>query len=259
MDLLNPITRTGAGSGVNGLSDVDRTSGQKLVTVQTDQLERSGEVHHVMRQGRIHLRVVKREPFEENAQLVAALVILRSDIPTGKALSFDGGIRHALQDGVRLRNELKDRLKIPDGVKESFVNQFKYQLKDGQLALSVYTVLEGKRPIPENSHTVEHIGSPYPAANAKNWAPKVDVFGLDKQDDVHVGRSAAFLALLQTTKVSLQSASDYASRFGFVYRVEPEVYFKEGDTNRGVPVLNVLILTKDGKTERLKIAIPQNR
>jgi hypothetical protein len=201
------------------------------------------------------LRVLAWETFAEKPELVAALVKLRGDLDSGAALSIEQGIDHAVKAGERLRLELGDRLKIPAGVKQSFVNQFKYQLKNGQLALSIYTVLEGKGRIPELSHTVEHLGSPS-VEGSSPWVPKVDVFGLDAQDDVHVGRSAAFLALLQTTRMSLQAVAERAGRYGFVYRVEPEVYFREGNSDEGVAAFNILLLDDDGETQRVKVAIP---
>lgn len=206
------------------------------------------------------LRVLATETIDESPVLVAALVKLQADVASGKAISIANGVKYAVKDGERLRKELKTRLNLPDGVKASFVNQFKYELDDAgkDVSLSIYTVLEGKTRLPEASHTVEHAGSPSVTAGA-TWAPSASVFGLDGQDDEHVSRAASFLTLLQTTSVSLQFVAERAGKYGFVYRVEPEVYFAEGDADEGIAAYNVLILNEAGQAENWHVALPSNR
>lgn len=180
--------------------------------------------------------VLQRKQFKEDPKLVGELVKLRGALAQGNAISGKAGIDIAVrEDGGR-----------------GFPTQFKYELgDDGKLSLSIYTVKEGRNVLPEKSHTTERAGSPL----SKQWEHGADVFGAKGQDDEHVSRSAGFLTLMQETHVSIKQVIDQASRYGLVYRVEPEVFFKPG-SSRGHAAFNVTVLTASGKTEQLKLKLP---
>jgi uncharacterized membrane protein YkoI len=91
----------------------------------------------------------------------------------------------------------------------------KFEMDDkGQLALSVYTAEKGLAVDAEHNVLKELIGSP-----ADTWSPEVEVF----KDVPHVSRSAQQLAVMATSKLTLEDIIKQVSKDqpGTVYSVIP--------------------------------------
>ena len=91
----------------------------------------------------------------------------------------------------------------------------KFEMDDkGQLALSVYTAEKGLAVDAEHNVLKELIGSP-----ADTWSPEVEVF----KDVPHVSRSAQQLAVVATSKLTLEDIVKQAAKEqpGTVYSVIP--------------------------------------
>jgi hypothetical protein len=176
------------------------------------------------------VKVLSKKPFNEDKTLLTELAKLKPALASGNAVPLRAGIDTAVKE---------------DGGK-GFPTQAKYEMgDDGRLSLSIYTVKEGKDVLPEKSHTTERAGFPL----TKSWDHGAEVFGAKGQDDEHVSRAAGFLTLMQETNVSIKEIANRASRYGMVYRVEPEVY-------KGKPAFNVLVLNSQGKAEQIKMSLP---
>lgn len=221
---------------------------------------------NVVKQSAAHelhgVEVMQRKRFNEDPQLVAELKKLQTGLADGSAVGFRQGLDTSVAEDRATKGD-DGKPRFPNG---GFPTQFKYELGDDKkLSLSVYTVLEGRGASPEDATTTERAGSPFQAAGWQNgskpvWEHSATVFGSPQDDEPakHLKRSGGFDALMKESKVSIAQVADYASRFGTVYRVEPEV-IGGTDKRSGRPVFNVTVLTKDGHTEQLKLSMPTNR
>jgi hypothetical protein len=137
--------------------------------------------------------------------------------------------KHSLADGIRQAE--KD-----NGPAISA----KFELKSGQLMLSVYTAKQGRDRDAEHNTLMELIGP----GTAATWAPAVEVF----EDKAHIARSAMHLTLMQLSRSSLADvvAKAEQQQNGTAYSAIPSV-------QEGRPVVDVLVATKDGKSKHVMI------
>lgn len=94
----------------------------------------------------------------------------------------------------------------------------KFELEDGKLSLSVYTVAKGLEVDAEHNVLQELAGSPEEAS----WKPETEVF----KDVEHVARSATQLTLLSLSKVSLADILKKAEKdqSGTIYSITPQIH-----------------------------------
>jgi uncharacterized membrane protein YkoI len=137
--------------------------------------------------------------------------------------------RHTLVDGIRQAEKT-------GGTAISA----KFEMKSDQLMLSVYTAKQGRERDPEHNTLMELIG---PATDAA-WKPDTEVFA----DTEHIARSAMHLTLLQLSRMSLSDAIKQAEaqQPGTVYSAIPSV-------DKGRPVVDVLVATKDGQSKHVTV------
>ena len=137
--------------------------------------------------------------------------------------------RHTLADGIRQAE--KDTGPAISA---------KFEMKGDQLMLSVYTAKQGRDRDAEHNTLMELIG---PAADS-TWKPETEVF----EDKEHIARSAMQLTLMQLSQMSLADVIKKAEsqQPGTVYSAIPSV-------QKGRPVVDVLVATRDGKSQHLTI------
>lgn len=147
----------------------------------------------------------------------------------GQLLSKLSASRHSLADGIR-QAEKENGPAI----------SAKFEMKGDQLMLSVYTAKQGRDRDAEHNTLMELLG---PATDS-TWKPGAEVF----EDKEHIARSAMQLTLLQLTRMSLADVVKKAEsqQPGTVYSAIPAV-------QRGRPVVEVLVATRDGQTKHVMI------
>lgn len=135
--------------------------------------------------------------------------------------------RHTLADGIRQAEKT-------DGPATSA----KFEMEGDQLMLSVYTAKQGRD---WGHNTLMELNGP---ASDAAWTPKTEVFA----DKEHIARSAMQLTLMQLSRMSLSDVirKAEAQQPGTVYSAIPAV-------QDGRPVVNVLVVTRDGQSKHLTI------
>ncbi len=108
----------------------------------------------------------------------------------------------------------------------------KFEVEDGKLSLSVYTVEKGLGVSAEHNVLKEYGGSP----EAAKWSPEVEVF----KDVEHVSRASEQLTLMSLTKHSLADIAKKAEKDqpGTVFSITPVIHNHK-------PVFVVLVAAKD--------------
>lgn len=114
----------------------------------------------------------------------------------------------------------------------------KFEIHNGEFALSVYTAEKGVNGDAEHNSLKELIGSPA----GQKWSPEVEVF----KDVPHVSRSAQQLALMSLTKLSLLDVIRKAEQDqpGTVFSIAPAI-------RDGAPQFVVLVANQ-GKPVELR-------
>lgn len=181
----------------------------------------------------MHRRVTRQVIGATAAALVfgGALAAARQRPDDAQLLSKLSSSRHSLVDGIRQAEK-------SDGPAISA----KFEMKEGQLLLSVYTAKQGRDRDAEHNTLMELIG---PATDAA-WKPQTEVFA----DKEHLARSAMQLTLMQLTRLSLADVikKAEAQQPGTVYSVIPAV-------QGGRPVVDVLLATRDGQSKHVTIEL----
>jgi len=149
-----------------------------------------------------------------------------------------GGSKNGGQDDL-LKVLPKAKLSLADGIKQltkgnEVAISGKFEMHEGHLALSVYTVEKGLGEDPEHNVLKEFLGSPEGA----EWKPEVEVF----KDVPHVSRSAMQLTIMSLSKVTLLDVIAKAEKDGkgMVYSINPKL--------RDRKAVFVVLVSADGKS-----------
>lgn len=181
----------------------------------------------------MHRKVTRQVIGATAAALVfaGALDATRQHPDDAQLLSKLSSSRHTLVDGIRQAEK-------SDGPAVSA----KFEMKEGQLLLSVYTAKQGRDRDAEHNTLMELIG---PATDAA-WKAETEVFA----DKEHLARSAMQLTLMQLTRMSLADVikKAEAQQPGTVYSAIPMV-------QGGRPVVDVLLATRDGQSKHVTIEL----
>ena len=118
-----------------------------------------------------------------------------------KALS---GSKHSLEEGIR---------QLTKGSEVAISGKF--EMEEGHLSLSIYTVEKGLGVDPEHNVLKEFAGSPEGA----EWNPKDEVF----KDVAHVARASTQLTIMSASKFSLLDilAKAKKDQAGTIYSIAP--------------------------------------
>lgn len=122
----------------------------------------------------------------------------------------------------------KSKLTLADGIKQAAAKlpeaaiSAKFELEDGKLSLSVYTVEKGLAVGAEHNVLKELAGSPLEA----KWNPKGEVF----MDVPHVSRASEQLTLMALTPLSLLDIIKKAEKdqAGTVFSITPVLHDRKG-------------------------------
>jgi len=177
----------------------------------------------------------RRSVFSMSAILVVTMFGVITAMPVVSAedskgtqalLEALGKSKHTLLDGVQVATKGGA---VPISAK--------FELEDGKLSLSVYTVGKGLSVAPERNVLQELSGSP----EQDKWEPKVEVF----KDVPHVARSSEQLTLMALGKSSLADtiARVQKTQSGTVFSVTPII-------RNHKPVAEVLVAEK-GKVKKV--------
>ena len=160
--------------------------------------------------------------------------------------AFAGARQHG--DDAQLLSKLSSsRLSLADGIRQAEKSDgpaisAKFEMKEGQLLLSVYTAKQGRERDAEHNTLMELIGP----ATDPTWKPETEIFA----DKEHISRSAMHLTLMQLTRMSLADVIKKAEgqQSGTVYSAIPAV-------QGGRPVVDVLVATRDGQSKHVSIEL----
>src|SRR5262245_30332863 len=146
--------------------------------------------------------------------------------PADDLLALLGRSKHTLEDGIK---------QVSRGGEAAISGKF--EIHEGHLALSVYTVEKGLDNDPEHNVLKEYIGSPEGA----EWKPEVEVF----KDTPHISRSAMQETLVVLSPLSLTDVIKKAEKDqpGVVYSAIPKL--------KGRKAVYVVLVAKDGKSVEL--------
>lgn len=151
--------------------------------------------------------------------------------------------RKPLQEDL-LKELPKAKVSLADGIRQlskgaEAAISGKFELEDGHLSLSVYTVEKGLAVDPEHNVLKEFAGSP----ESGKWEPKAEVF----QDVPHVSRASTQLTLMSLASCSLLDVvakAEKQSAGATVFSINPVLQDRQGEF--------VVLAAKDGKVVTLR-------
>lgn len=158
--------------------------------------------------------------------LAGAVALLGAGIPQEDLLAALPKAKVSLEDGVR-------QLTKGDEVAISA----KFEMEEGHLSLSVYTVEKGLAADAEHNVLKEFAGSP----EGSEYKPKAEVF----EDKPHISRASMQLTLMSISKLSLLDlvAKAKKDQAGTVFSVKPML--------KGHKAAAEVLVANQGKTVQL--------
>ena len=154
------------------------------------------------------------------------------------------GASAADDDTAKLLKALsKSKLSLAQGIQQATAKapeaavSAKFELEEGKLSLSVYTVEKGLGADAEHNTLKELAGSP----EGDKWNPEAEVF----KDVPHVSRASEQLALMALTKLSLLDVIKKAEKDqpGTVFSITPVLHDHKGEF--------AVLVAADGKVVEL--------